>query len=539
MQGLMQDFPLVIPKLLDYAEKFHPCTEIVSRRLEGDIHRYTFADMGKRSRRLANALRRLGVRPGQVVGTIAWNGYRHMELYYALPGIQSVYHTINPRLSPEQLSYVIGHAEDRYVFVEHMFVPLLENIIDRIGGVRGFVILCGRERMPDTSLPNTLCYEELLAQESEEYEWGEFEENSACGICYTSGTTGNPKGVAYSHRSLVLQAMNLTIGLELNCRDTILPIVPMFHVNGWTLPFVAAMLGTKLILPGKYLDGASVHRLLTDERVTVLAGVPTVFLMLLNHLEENNGDLRYLNKILTGGSAAPRSMLETFRDKYDVEPMHAWGMTETTSMGSAPSITARVAARGEDAIMDARMTQGRGVFGAELKIIDEEGQELPMDGESAGRLCIRGWGIACDYLKSESREEFLDGGWFDTGDIATISEDGYMQITDRAKDMIKSGGEWISSIDLENTAMGHPGVAAGAAIGVHHPKWDERPLLILVKKTGQVLSEDEILGYLKDRVPKLWLPDAVVFVDELPIGATGKVNKKALREQFKNFRFIV
>lgn len=537
MQGLMQDFPLVIPRLLTYAEKFHPYTEIVSRRLEGDIHRYTFADMGKRARRLANALRRLGVTPGQVVGTIAWNGYRHMELYYALPGIQSVYHTINPRLSPEQMIYVINHAEDKYVFVELMFVPLLENIVEQISSVKGFVVLCEREDMPDTSLPDVLCYEDLLARESEELEWDEIDEQLACGICYTSGTTGDPKGVVYSHRSLVLQAMNMSIGLELNCRDSILPIVPMFHVNAWTLPFVTALLGTKLVLPGRALDGASIHHLLTEEKVTVSAGVPTVFLMLINHLDEINGDLRYLNKILTGGSAAPRSLLETYRDKYDVEPLHAWGMTETTSMGAAPSITARVAARSEDAIMDTRLTQGRGVFGAEIKIIDDDGKELPMNGISAGRLCIRGWGIAREYLKSENRDDFLEGGWFDTGDVATINEDGYMQITDRAKDMIKSGGEWISSILVENTAMGCAGVGTAAVIGIYHPKWDERPLLLIVKTPDQDVSKEDILTYLKDKLPKLWLPDDIIFVDKLPIGATGKVNKKALREQFKDFRF--
>ena len=535
MLGLMQNFPLIIPKLLDYAEKFHPHTEIVSKRLEGDVHRYTFKEMGKRTKRLANALKRLGVNQGDVVGTIAWNGYRHMELYYALPGIQAMYHTINPRLTSEQLAYVINHAEDKYLFLESMFIPLVENMIDQLPKLKGFVILCDKEMMPDTSLPHAMCYEELLSAESDQYEWEEFDENTACGICYTSGTTGNPKGVVYSHRALVLQAMNTTIGLELTCRDSILPIVPMFHVNGWTFPFVTALLGTKLVLPGKGMDGASVHQLLNDEQVTFAAGVPTVCLLLINHLKATNGKLPHLNRIVIGGAAASRSMLETFRDDYDVEPMHAWGMTETTSMGSAPSMTARVAARGKDAIMDATLTQGRSVFGAELKIIDDMGDELPMDGKAAGNLCIRGWGIASDYLKGVSRKEFLDGGWFDTGDVATINEDGYLQITDRAKDMIKSGGEWISSIDLENAATGHPGVLEAAVIGVFHPKWDERPILIIVPH-GEPPDRQSVLDHLEGKVARWWFPDDIIFVDELPHGATGKVEKKTLREKFKDHK---
>jgi len=537
MLGLMQDFPLIIPRLLTYAEKFHRHTEIVSRRLEGDIHRYTFAELGQRARRLANALERLGITPGQVVGTLAWNGYRHMELYYALPGMQALYHTINPRLSAEQLSYVINHAEDQYIFVEAMFVPLLENVIEDIPSVKGFVVLCDEDTMPQNSLPNVYCYETLLAAESDDYKWQDFDENTAAAICYTSGTTGNPKGVVYSHRALILQAMNSAMGLEVTSRDSILPIVPMFHVNGWTIPFMAAMLGNKLVMPGKDLDGASVYELLDSERVTVAAGVPTVWQMLFDYLEQSGNKLPWLKKSVTGGSAAPRSMLETFRDVYDVEPQHAWGMTETTSMGSSPSTTARVAERGEEAIMDAKLTQGRAVFGAELKIVGEGGEELPHDGKAAGNLCVRGWAVSSAYLKGESNKEFLADGWFDTGDIATINEDGYLQLTDRAKDMIKSGGEWISSIDLENAATGHPGVAAAAVIGVYHPKWGERPLLVVVLKPGSELDRQGVLDHLESKVAKWWLPDDIVTVEALPLGATGKVQKNELREQFKDYAF--
>jgi fatty-acyl-CoA synthase len=533
----MQDFPLIVPRLLTYAEKFHRHTEIVSRRLEGDIHRYTFGDLARRSRQLANVFARLGVKPGQVVGTIAWNGYRHMELYYALPGTQALYHTINPRLSAEQLSYVINHAEDQYIFVEAMFVPLLENVIQDIAAVKGFVVLCDEDAMPETTLPNVHCYETLLAAENDDYTWQDFDENTAAGICYTSGTTGNPKGVVYSHRALILQAMNSAIHMEITARDSVLPIVPMFHVNGWTLPYTALVLGVKLVLPGKDLDGASVFDLLDTEQVSFSAGVPTVWQMLFDYLEETGQKLPYLEKIVVGGSAAARSMLETFRDKYDVEPLHAWGMTETSSIGSTPTMTSHIASQGEEAIMRTKLTQGRGIFGAELKIVGEDGTEQPMDGKSAGNLYIRGWAVSSAYLKGESNKEFTEDGWFDTGDLATLDDHGYLQLTDRAKDMIKSGGEWISSIDLENAASGHPDLAAAAVIGIHHPKWDERPLLVVVLKPGQSLDKASVLQYLEGKVAKWWLPDDIVTADALPLGATGKVQKNELREQFKSYSF--
>ncbi len=537
MLGLMQNFPLIIPRLLTYAEQFHSNTEIVSQRVEGDIHRYTFENLGQRSRQLANALITLGVGSGDVVGTIAWNGYRHMELYYALPGIEAVYHTINPRLSAEQLSYIVNHAEDQYIFVESMFVPLLENIADQITAVKGFIVLCDETDMPTTTLPNALCYESLLNAESCEHTWADFDENTAAGICYTSGTTGNPKGVVYSHRSLVLQAMNSAISLEVTSRDCVLPIVPMFHVNAWTMPFMAALLGTKLVLPGKDLDGESIYQLLNAEQVTFSAGVPTVWQMLFDYLEKSGHKLPYLNKACIGGSAAPRSMLETFRDVYDVDPQHAWGMTETTSVGSSPSTTAQVAAAGKDAIMDAKMTQGRAVFGAELRIVNDDGEELPRDGKSAGKLLIRGWAVASRYLKSDSHDAFLNDGWFDTGDLGTIDPNGYLQLTDRAKDMIKSGGEWISSIDLENAAAGHPDLAAAAVIGISHPKWDERPLMVVVMKPGKVLDQNSILKHIEGKVAKWWLPDDIVAIETLPLGATGKVQKNELRDAFKDYRF--
>ena len=533
--GLMQQFPLLVSRLLRYAERFHGDTEIVSRCVNGEIHRYTYSAMASRCRKLANALRRLEVSAGDVVATIAWNGFRHMELYYAVPGIQAVYHTINPRLSDAQLTFVINNAKDKYVFAEPMFSSSLERVSDEIQDLKGIVFLCGEEDMPDTSLPNVYCYETLLANEDDDFDWQDFDENAAAGICYTSGTTGDPKGVVYTHRSLLLQAMNSAIGLELSSRDTILPIVPMFHVNAWALPFTAAMLGAKFVLPGNQLDGKNVFELLDNEKVTFSAGVPTVWQMLFDYLESSRSKLPYLSKAGIGGSAATRTMLETFLKQYDVDPLHAWGMTETSAMGTSPTPTARVVEKGEDAELDAKLTQGRAMFGSEVKVVDDAGNDLPMDGESAGELCIRGWAVASGYLNGSGADAFTDDGWFRTGDVATIDAGGYVRLTDRVKDVIKSGGEWISSVALEDAAAGHAGVSMAAVVGVPHPKWDERPLLVVVAKPGHELDKHEILEFMGREIPKWWLPNDVVVVDQLPIGSTGKVLKNVLREKYGDF----
>ena len=534
MLGLMQNYPLNIQKLLEYSEACNSKGEIVSRRLEGDIHRYSYRDLGKRARSLASVLQKLGVDAGDVIGTIAWNGYRHIELYFAVPGIQAMYHTINPRLSDEQLAFVINHAKDKFLFVEAGFVSRIEAIQDRLEQVRGYVILCEEGDMPSTNLNNAMCYEALLSTGDEDFEWDEFDENTACAICYTSGTTGNPKGVVYSHRALILQAFSFIIGAELTCRDILLPVVPMFHVNGWTIPFMGALLGAKLVLPGKNLDGASLYELMQMEKVTFSAGVPTVWQLLIEHLQANDLKLPHLNKILIGGSAAPRSMLETFRDEYQVDAMHAWGMTETSSMGSSPAMPSFVEAQGEEAIIRAKMKQGRAYFGLEMKLSDECGNSVPKDGRSQGHLLIRGWAVASQYLNSEASAEFTQDGWFETGDIATIDGDGFLQLTDRAKDMIKSGGEWISSIELENAAMAHSEIREAAVIGVAHPKWDERPILIAVAGEHQPTKED-VIKFLEDKVAKWWLPDDVIFVDALPYGSTGKIEKKVLRERYRGY----
>ena len=541
MQALMQDRPLLISSLIEHANTFHPTVEIVSRTIEGPIHRCTYRDIRRRSKRVAKALLALGVKPGDRVATLAWNGYRHMELYFGVSGMGAILHTINPRLFPEQLEYIANHAEDQYLFFDLTFAPLIEKLAPLMKTVKGFVAMTDRAHMPTAKIPNLLCYEELIAAQNDDYEWPSLDENVAASLCYTSGTTGNPKGVLYSHRSTVLHsyAVCAVDGLQLSSAESALLVVPMFHVNAWGTPYAGAMCGAKLVMPGPGLDGKSVYELMRDEKVTIALGVPTVWLMLFNHVDashvEPKNDL-CLKRVVIGGSAAPRAMSERFETQFGAFVVHAWGMTEMSPLGTVCNLLPKHRGCTLDERLDLQGKQGRPVYGVELKITDDEGNRLPHDGKAYGHLMVRGPWITGGYFKGEGGQVLDADGFFDTGDVATIDADGYMQITDRAKDVIKSGGEWISSIDLENAAMGHPAVAEAAVIGIAHAKWQERPLLIVVKKAGKETTRDELLKFLDGKVAKWWLPDDVVFVDELPHTATGKLQKMKLREAFKNYR---
>jgi fatty-acyl-CoA synthase len=532
----MQDTPLLVSSLIDYAARYHGDTEIVSRTVEGPIHRYTYADAHRRARRLANALARLGVTQGDRVATLAWNGFRHLELYFGVPSMGAVIHTINPRLFPEQILYIANHAQDRLLFADLTFVPLLEKIAPALGSVEGIVLMTDRAHMPSTSLPRVYCYEELLAAESEDYAWPTFDERAACLLCYTSGTTGNPKGVLYSHRSTILHSFAVCVpdGLQVSSHDTVLPVVPMFHANTWGYIHAAAMCGAKLVFPGPGLAGAQVYELLDAEQVTVSAGVPTVWLMLLDYLDKQGKSLPYMKRTIIGGSAAPPSMITTFEERYGVTVIHAWGMTEMSPLGTIGNMKRNMAGKPLAETLPYKIKQGRAVYGVELKIVDAAGNELPRDGKTSGHLLVRGpWVVSRYYGETELATDAH--GWFDTGDVATIDAEGFMQITDRSKDVIKSGGEWISSIELENLAVGHPGVAEAAVIGLPHPKWGERPLLVVVRAQGSTVDRDELLAYLAPRVASWWLPDDVCFVPELPHTATGKLQKTTLRERFREY----
>ena len=534
MLGNMQEGQLLISGLIEHAETYHKDTEIVSRSVEGPIHRYTLKDAADRSRKLANALGKLDLQQGDVVGTLAWNTFRHFELYFGVSGIGCVVNTVNPRLFPEQLIYIINHAKNKYLFVDLTFVELVESISDSLESVKGIIILTDKDHMPETKLKNVICYEELIADESNEYDWPVFDENTASSLCYTSGTTGNPKGVLYSHRSTLLHTWIVSSGNvgKVSSSSVILPVVPMFHVNAWGIPYASAMFGAKLILPGPLMDGASIYELIDLEKPDLLMGVPTVWLGLLQYLNETNQTLDSVSTALVGGSAAPRTMIQEFEEKHNVFLMHGWGMTEMSPLGTATSRTAEMDNMDIESRYDLQEKQGKAFFGVEMTIADDDGNELPKDGISFGRLLVKGPTIVERYFKSN--ESSLDkNGWFDTGDVAKIHPEGSMEIVDRSKDVIKSGGEWISSIDLENAAVGHPAVAEACVIGVLHEKWDERPLLLVVKVEGKDLSKEEILAFLEDKVAKWWLPNDVIFVSELPHTATGKLLKTNLRDEYK------
>ena len=534
MLGNMMKDQLLISGILEHALQNNGKTEVVSNTVEGGIHRYTISDSAKRSKQLANALSSIGIKKGDVIGTMAVNGYRHLELYFGVSGLGAVLHTLNPRLFPEHVEYIVNHAEDKYIFVDAPFLPIIEGVLDSFKTVKGIVVLTSKENMPESKVKNLICYEDLIANESDEIVWPEFDENTASSLCYTSGTTGNPKGALYSHRSTIVHAWFSSAGNGFNMTPSsiVLPVVPMFHVNAWGLPYAAFMFGAKLVLPGPFTDGESITNLIQSEKVKQLVGVPTVWLDLLNYTEKNNITLDSVETVLVGGSAAPISMIKAFQEKHNAFMNHGWGMTEMSPVGTMNAYKPEMDEMGIEDRYQLQTSQGKSIYGCSIKIVNDEGKALPNDGKTYGRLMVKGPGVIERYYKAEGSA--LEDGWFDTGDVSTISEDGYMRIVDRSKDVIKSGGEWISSIDLENTAVGHPGVAEACVIGVLHPKWDERPLLFIVKNGIEDCDKDSVINYLTDKIAKWWLPDDVIFVEELPHGATGKLVKTGLREQYKN-----
>ncbi|MEL7547368.1 MAG: long-chain-fatty-acid--CoA ligase [Pseudomonadota bacterium] len=537
MDGIMQDWPLTVDKVLEHASKINPTREVITRRVGGEIVRHSYLDVFLQAKQVSAALKDEGIGLGDRVATLGWNSARHMASWYGTMGIGAVLHTINPRLHPEQVAWIANHAEDKILIFDTTFLPIIEAVKDQLHTVKTFVIFAGPDEMPENSL-GAVSYDLWIDGRPTDTVWGGFPETTACGLCYTSGTTGNPKGVLYSHRSNVLHTL-MTMqkdAMGMGADDVVLPVVPMFHANAWGLAFACPATGANMVMPGAQMDGASIYELLDTERVTITAAVPTVWLGLLQYMEANNLKLPHLQKVIIGGSAVPERILRAFEQDYEVDVIHAWGMTETSPLGTLGTLPPHLKNAPIDDRMTQKLKQGRPTFGVELKLIDEDGAEVPNDGEVSGKLMVRGLAIAAGYFKGEGGNVLDEHGFFDTGDVANIDEFGTMQITDRAKDVIKSGGEWISSIDIENIAVGHPKVANAAAIGIYHPKWDERPLLIVQPAEGESPTKDEILEQLEGKIAKWWTPDDVAFVEEIPLGATGKINKLALRKTFKDYK---
>jgi len=538
MFGLMQQQSLLISSLIDFAQRHHGDGEVVSRRVEGDVHRYTWGEVALRSKRVANALDKFKLAASDRVATLAWNGYRHLELYFGVSGSGRILHTINPRLHPEQIAWIANHAEDTVLCFDMTFLPIVQAIHTKCTTIQHWIALCEADKLPqDTGIPGLISYEAWIAKESDRYDWPELDENLASSMCYTSGTTGNPKAALYSHRSTILHAFAAALPdvMCISARDAILPVVPMFHVNAWGIPYSAAMTGAKLVFPGPALDGKSVYDLIEAEGVTFAAGVPTVWQMLLSHMKPLELKFSTLTRTVIGGSACPPAMIESFRTDYNVDVLHAWGMTEMSPLGTLCTLKNKHLNLPADAQMKIRLKQGRAIFGIDMKIVDDAGHSLPHDGRAYGDLLVKGPWVVREYFKQEGASPLVDG-WFPTGDVATIDEDGFMQITDRSKDVIKSGGEWISSIDIENIAMSHPAVAIAACIGVKHPKWDERPIICVVKKPDAALTRDALIAFFEGKTAKWQIPDDAVFVEAIPLGATGKMLKTKLREQLADYK---
>ena len=533
MIGDMQKWTPNVAGIIEHAKKVHPKTEIISRLVSGEIHRSNYEEVCIRSRKLASALEKDGYKEGDVLATLALNTYRHLEMYYGISGMGAITHTLNFRLHPEQAVYIINHAEDKIIFVETPFVPILEAIKDQVKTVEKYIVLCEKNELPETSLKNAISYEEYIEGGDENYIWPTLKDDAACGLCYTSGTTGNPKGVLYSHKSNVIHAQAALTAMTISPDDSILMVVPLFHVLAWGIPYFGPMLGLKLVMPGMQMEGEPLYELIEQEDITLAFGVPTIWMGLLAYCRENNKILSSVKNTIIGGSALSLATLQEFDEVHDVNVIHAWGMTEMSPMGTTNIPTPEMENMSKEEKYAIQLKQGRPIYGVELKVVDDAGNDLPHDGESQGHLLVRGPWILQKYFKAE--KDAVDAeGWFDTGDISVLDEDGYMTIKDRAKDVIKSGGEWISSIDLENAAFGHPEVAEACVVGIPHPKWDERPMLFIVTNSGEDIEKQSIIDFLSDKVAKWWLPDEIIFLKELPRGATGKLQKFELREEYSN-----